>query len=298
MTALWRTDGSGARPPSVIDECATACSTSRNRSGARYASPIGPESALERFYPGERSRRARRPALRFLGGRRPRRSPALTAAVTEHTVRLHRETALALLERDVRALQQDLSLKAAPAEVPPALAAERRGGGRGSRAVGASVAFRGEPYRQLTAIMLARLRSARRANRRCAACPPTSRRAGSPTRWGEGPPPAGEPGDDEGAYRGPEELLGSLHALRRGLEAQGAPAWPRARCATSSAGSRSGFHPARASTCASTAARCRARSRSCWRAPASRRTTWRSASRRGRAARALAARRLRLGSRA
>jgi phosphoenolpyruvate carboxylase len=227
VTALWRTDERRARPPSVIDEV---------RNGLFYfeeslwsAVPRlyrDLESALERFYPGERFDV---PAvLRFgswVGGDRDGH-PHVTAAVTEHTVRLHRETALALLERDVRALQQDLSLKAAPAEVPPALAAERAAeeGAAPALSARASFAFPGEPYRQLTAIMLARLRSARRANATALRRLPSYEQEGGLTDevWGEGPPPAGEPGDDEGAYRGPEELLGSLHALRRGLEAQGA----------------------------------------------------------------------------
>ena len=73
------------------------------------------EHALARAYPGEAFDV---PAfLRFgswMGGDRDG-NPHVTAAVTEHTLRLHRETALGLYERDLEALQRHLSVAATEA---------------------------------------------------------------------------------------------------------------------------------------------------------------------------------------
>ena len=151
-----------------------------------------------------RPTRARRSSCRaflrfgsWVGGDRDGH-PHVTAAVTEHTLRLHRETALALLERDVHALQQDLSLRAD--EVPPPLAAALAAEARAVPGLAARVvnAFPNEPYRQLTALMLARLRAARHANAAALRRLPSYETEGALTDevWGEGPPAgAGERGD-------------------------------------------------------------------------------------------------------
>jgi phosphoenolpyruvate carboxylase len=222
VTALWRTDERRGRPPTVLDEV---------RNGLFYfeeslwtAAPRlyrDLEEALAAAYPGQDFPL---PAfLRFgswVGGDRDGH-PHVTAAVTEHTLRLHRETALALLERDLHALQQDLSLRAD--EVPPPLTAALAAEARAVPALAARVgnAFPNEPYRQLTALMLARLRAARHANATALRRLPSYESEGALTDevWGEGPPVgAGEP---EIAYRTPDELAETLASLGRGLEHQG-----------------------------------------------------------------------------
>jgi phosphoenolpyruvate carboxylase len=224
VTALWRTDERRGRPPTVLDEV---------RNGLFYfeeslwtAVPRlyrDLDEALAASYPGEA---IPLPAfLRFgswVGGDRDGH-PHVTAAVTEHTVRLHRETALALLERDVHALQQDLSLRAD--DVPPPVAAALAAEARAVPALAAHVgdAFPNEPYRQLTALVLARLRAARQVNGIALRRLPSHETEGSLTDevWGEGPPAgAGEP---EVAYRTPDELAETLASLARGLEQQGVP---------------------------------------------------------------------------
>ena len=226
VTALWRTDERRSRPPSVIDEV---------RNGLFYFEESlwnavpglyrDLEAALQRSYPGESFDVP--VFLRFgswVGGDRDGH-PHVTAAVTEHTLRLHRETALALLEGGVRALQQDLSLKAESADVPAPLVAALAEEAAAVPALSAraAAAFPDEPYRQLTAIVLAHLGAARRANAAALRRLPTYEQEGGLTDevWAEGPP-EGPSGDDEPAYRGPEALLRTLDALRRGLEAQGA----------------------------------------------------------------------------
>ena len=84
-------------------------------------------------------------------------------------------------------------------------------------------AFPNEPYRQLTALMLARLRAARHANAIALRRLASYETEGSLTDevWGEGPPAgAGEP---EVAYRTPDELAETLASLGRGLVHQGVP---------------------------------------------------------------------------
>jgi phosphoenolpyruvate carboxylase len=226
VTALWRTDEGRSRPPSVLDEVRNGLFYfEESLWGAVPRLYRDLEAALLRAYPGERFEL---PAfLRFgswVGGDRDGH-PDVTAAITEHTLRLHRETALGLLEAGVRALQQDLSLKAEPAQVPPPLARALADEATRAPALSARAAsaFPDEPYRQLTAIVLAHLRSARRANATALRSLPTHEREGGLTDevWGEGPP-EGAPGDEEGAYRSPARLLRALDALRQGLEAQAA----------------------------------------------------------------------------
>jgi phosphoenolpyruvate carboxylase len=84
-------------------------------------------------------------------------------------------------------------------------------------------AFPNEPYRQLTALMLARLRAARHANATALRRLPSYESEGALTDevWGEGPPVgAGEP---DVAYRSPDELGQTLGSLARGLVHQGVP---------------------------------------------------------------------------
>jgi phosphoenolpyruvate carboxylase len=225
VTALWRTDERRGRPPTVLDEVRNGLfyfEESLWEAAPRLYRDL--EGALARFYPSETF--AIPTLLRFgswVGGDRDGH-PHVTAAVTEHTLRLHRETALALIERDVRALQQELSLEAeggVPAPVAAGLRLEARADPDLASRVGS--AFPGEPYRQLTAIMLGRLRAARRANGAALRSLPSYELEGGLTDevWGEGPP-AGRAEDGRSGYRRPEELLSSLLALQRGLRDQGA----------------------------------------------------------------------------
>lgn len=224
VTALWLTDERRSRPPSVLDEVRNGLfyfEESLWNAVPRLYRDL--EAALARVYPTERF--DVRPFLRFgswVGGDRDGH-PHVTAAVTEHTLRLHRETALGLLEGGVRALQQDLSLKAEPAEVPPPLAAALAEAAAAAPALSARAAsaFPDEPYRQLTAIVLSHLRAARRANAAALRSLPSYESEGGLTDevWGEGPP-EGVSSDDDAAYRGPDGLLRALDALRRGLESQ------------------------------------------------------------------------------
>ena len=228
VTALWRTDERRGRPPTVLDEVRNSLfyfQESLWTAVPRLYREL--EAALTRVYPGERF-----PLpvfLRFgswVGGDRDGH-PHVTAVITEHTVRLHRDTALALLEVDVRALQQDLSLRSEPGGMPAplwdALAAEAAAAPRLAESAGA--AFPEEPYRQLTAIMLARLRATRRANAALLRRVPSYVTEGGLTDevWGEGPPSTTDSAaDDEAAYERPDELRAALAGLRGGLQAQGA----------------------------------------------------------------------------
>lgn len=231
VTALWRTDERRARPPSVLDEVRNGLfyfEESLWNAAPRLYRDL--EAALARFYPGELFDVP--VFLRFgswVGGDRDGH-PHVTAAVTEHTLRLHRETALALLEGNVRALQQDLSLRTDPADLPPALAEALAAEAAAAPvlAARAATAFPGEPYRQLTAIVLAHLRATRRANAAALRRLPSYEQEGILTEavWGEGPPAEAEPADNESAertvYRGPREVLAALAVLRRALMSEGA----------------------------------------------------------------------------
>ncbi len=229
VTALWRTEERRGRPPTVLDEVRNSLfyfQESLWTAVPRLYRDL--EQALARAYPQSSFRVP--VFLRFgswVGGDRDGH-PHVTAGITEHTVRLHRDVALSLLEEDVRALQQDLSLRAEGDRVPgplrQALAAEAALAPRLTER--SAAAFPDEPYRQLTAIVLARLGAARRANatslRRLASY--VNEGGLTDEVWGEGPPsPAPESGtEDESAYTEPRELLDALRALQAGLEAQGA----------------------------------------------------------------------------
>ena len=111
IAALWLTEEVHRRAPTVLDEV---------RNGLYFFEEslwvVVPrlyrelERALAESYPGERFDV---PAfLRFgswVGGDRDG-NPNVTADITEHTLRLHRETALSLYERELEGLQRHLSL--------------------------------------------------------------------------------------------------------------------------------------------------------------------------------------------
>ncbi|MGH2356035.1 MAG: phosphoenolpyruvate carboxylase, partial [Chloroflexota bacterium] len=117
ITALWLTEEVRQTAPTVLDEV---------RNGLYYFEEslwdVAPrlyrdlEAALAATYPQEAFDV---PAfLRFgswIGGDRDG-NPAVTAAVTERTLRLHKETTLGLYERSLAALQRHLSVAASSAE--------------------------------------------------------------------------------------------------------------------------------------------------------------------------------------
>jgi phosphoenolpyruvate carboxylase len=245
ITALWLTEEVRQRAPDVLDEV---------QNGLYYFEQslwsVVPrlyrdlEDALREAYPGVRFDV---PAfLRFgswIGGDRDG-NPAVTASVTARTLRLHRDTALALLERSLQALQDHLSVAAPPPALQPVEG--EAGGLPGQRAVPilrdslaadatampdlAAVLherFAGEPYRQKLGFMLARLRAARWLNtvalarldpRRPDPVPPLAQDG-----WGAGAPEERpRAGDERIAYRRPAELLADLRLVAQSLHEQGA----------------------------------------------------------------------------
>jgi phosphoenolpyruvate carboxylase len=224
IAALWLTEEVRPRPPSVIDEVRNgllhfehalwAVVPRLHRDLARAWRRAYPDHPLETPL-----------VLRFgswIGGDRDG-NPHVTAAVTERTLRLHRDTALRLLEADVVALQRHLSVHVAEADIPPPLAAALQRGARSAPdlATRAEAAFEGEPYRRLTAFMLARLRAARQANARRM----SELAKGDPDLqaevWGERPP-ADAGGGEAAPYAEAAEALADAEALVAALRAQGA----------------------------------------------------------------------------
>lgn len=184
ITALWLTDEVRFSAPTVLDEV---------RNGLYYFEEslwdVVPrlyrdlEAALQESYPGVPLDVP--PFLRFgswIGGDRDG-NPSVTAAVTERTLRLHKETALALYERSLAALQRHLSVGAGSRESTtgdsPAVDLERE-----QRAIDRPLQesldrdaaalpdlasaldqrFSDEPYRRKLAFVAARVRAARRLN--------------------------------------------------------------------------------------------------------------------------------------
>jgi len=168
IAALWLTEEVHRRAPTVLDEV---------RNGLYYFEEslwaVVPrlyrelERALAEAYPGER---IEVPALlRFgswVGGDRDG-NPNVTSEVTEHTLRLHRETALSLYERELEDLQRHLSLAVEPGRegdepLAASLAHDERALPDLARSLGER--YPAEPYRRKVGFMLARLRAARRLN--------------------------------------------------------------------------------------------------------------------------------------
>ncbi|HEX2513626.1 MAG TPA: phosphoenolpyruvate carboxylase, partial [Chloroflexota bacterium] len=239
ITALWRTDEVRLSAPTVLDEV---------RNGLYYFEQslwdVAPrlyrdvEQALRAAYPD--APLTVPPFLRFgswIGGDRDG-NPGVTAAVTERTLRLHKETALALYERALQDLLRHLSVAAGdvPSLPPgasraPAHLAGAGGFGRGSAvdpALAESIArdselmpavagalgerFSDEPWRRKLAFCSARVQAARRLN--------AVGLSGLP----EVGPEAPRPDDPRIAYGRPDELLADLAvlegALRRGNAAR------------------------------------------------------------------------------
>jgi phosphoenolpyruvate carboxylase len=223
--ALWLTEEVRPRPPSVIDEA---------RNGLLHFEHalwhVVPrlfrdlQAALARAYPGPGGEAPL--LLRFgswIGGDRDG-NPNATAAVTERVLRLHRHTALRLLEADVLALQQHLSVHVADEDLPEPLRAalSRADSLLPELAERARAPFAGEPYRRLTAVMLSRLRAAQRLNAERLQQLGRSDPDLQAEVWGEdaGREPS-LPGDASTAYGSASEALADAQALVDGLRGQG-----------------------------------------------------------------------------
>lgn len=225
IAALWLTNEVRPRPPSVMDEVRNGLLHFEHALWEvvpRLQRELG--AALRGAYPGVAFETP--VLLRFgswVGGDRDG-NPNVTAAITERTLRLHRDTALRLLEADVLALQRHLSVHAAgDTGLPPALreALERAAGRVPDHGRRAAEAFADEPYRRLAFLMLARLRAARRVNgrrlRELAREDPDLQRE----VWGEPVPGRSEEGDGSAAYGQAAEALADAEALVAGLAGHG-----------------------------------------------------------------------------
>lgn len=194
VTLLWQTSEMRLSAPSVLDEV---------RNGLYYFDEslygVLPsifrdlEEALATYYPGERFEVPS--FIRFgswMGGDRDG-NPAVTPAVSEETLRLHRELILQKYEAEATMLARRLSISRRLVEVDPEV----------ERAVAADLAILGsefnlglkgnpdEPYRQALAVVSEKLRRTRLA--------------------GPGAPPAPD------RYANPGELLDDLARIDRSL---------------------------------------------------------------------------------
>jgi phosphoenolpyruvate carboxylase len=233
ITALWLTEEVHQRAPAVFDEV---------NNGLYYFEhslwDVVPriyadlEDALARYYPGGSFSV---PALlRFgswMGGDRDG-NPHVTAAVTEHTLLVHRETALILYEDSLERLQRHLSVAADEAALPAALRESLRQDAADlpDIATSAQAQFAAEPYRRKVAFMRARVQAARRLNamRRSAVLArgtvgPAEEDAVTRAQrlWSRMPEPP-RPHDARVAYRRASQLRADLRLMADGLREGGA----------------------------------------------------------------------------
>jgi phosphoenolpyruvate carboxylase len=198
ITALWRTDEVHQRAPDVLDEV---------RNGLYYFDALWQavprlcrdmEAGLAAAYPGERFTLP--PFLRFgswVGGDRDG-NPHVTAAITEATLRQHRESALAHYGSELLRLHGHLSLAGEP---PPALARSLAEDEAALPEAAARAArdHASEPYRRKLTFMGERVAAARRRNA-----------------------DSGRTREESAAYRSSAELLADLELVARSLRDAGA----------------------------------------------------------------------------
>jgi phosphoenolpyruvate carboxylase len=161
ITALWLTDRSRTTRPAVTDEV---------RTGLYFVDAVFWDAlpridaalaeALHEHYPGLAARPGWLRLASWIGGDRDG-NPAVTAAVTAETLRLHRGLAVERHRRSLQELARRLTMSARRCPPPPALAAwlDAR------RPLPAHVAFlaeryAGEPYRLALAILATDLEAA------------------------------------------------------------------------------------------------------------------------------------------
>jgi phosphoenolpyruvate carboxylase len=226
ITGLWLTEEVRHHAPTVLDEV---------RNGLFYFEEalwdVVPrlyremESALAAAYPGAPV--AVPPLLRFgswMGGDRDGH-PHVTAEMTEATLRMQKDTALALYEKELEDLQRRLSVKADTARIDPALAASLEADGRDLPEVAAALArhFETEPFRRKAGMMLERLQAARRLNAaRLLEHAPATSGGDDPNLWRTtATPEAPRPEDPFVAYAGPEEMLADVQLIRASLRPLG-----------------------------------------------------------------------------
>jgi phosphoenolpyruvate carboxylase len=229
ITALWLTDESHRRAPSVFDEV---------RNGLYYFEhtlwDVVPrlyravEDALADAYPGASF--SVPPFVRFgswVGGDRDG-NPHVTARVTEQTLLLHKDVALSLFERELDELQRHLSV-ASGDRLSPALARSLEEDARAIPDVArsAEVQFAGEPYRGKVAFMRARVQAARRLHRVRMAEARTEDDAQQEALehahrlWGRAVAPP-RPDDGAVAYPSAAGLRADLELMAESLRAEGA----------------------------------------------------------------------------
>jgi phosphoenolpyruvate carboxylase len=226
ITGLWLTEEVHRRAPTVLDEVRNGLYFFEESLWAAVPRLYRElERALAESYPDERFEVAA--FLRFgswVGGDRDG-NPNVTADITEHTLRLHRETALALYEDELAGLQRHLSLalEATTDEGPLAssLAKDERDLPELARALGER--YPAEPYRRKAGFMLARLRATRRLNAerlRATIDPGTGE---DPELWrGAIRLEAPLPEDAAVAYRRSADLAAEVRVLREDLRRRGA----------------------------------------------------------------------------
>jgi phosphoenolpyruvate carboxylase len=178
-------------------------------------------------------------------------NPGVTATVTEHALRLHKDVALALYEGSLRALQRHLSVSPgalANLELPAIFQLDAEHPLQKSIDADADrfpdlvrslrAAHSREPYRQKFGVMIARIGAARRVNGARlarlvasgagdvgeAARAEQHAIAGAEALWRGGDVvEAPEAGDDRLAYARASELLGDVASIRSALGADGLP---------------------------------------------------------------------------
>jgi phosphoenolpyruvate carboxylase len=228
ITALWRTEEVHRQAPTVMDEV---------RNGLYYfeealwevvprlhrdlEEALGAVYADETFEPPS--------LLRFgswIGGDRDG-NPHVTATVTEHTLLLHRETALALHERDLQDLQQHLSITGSTGDPGDELGRSLETDARAFPELAAAAWSRydQEPFRRKLSFMRARLAAARRLNsERLLATAPPDTASEDRELWRRTPRSEPPHSDDAAvAYRRASELLADVRLLASAL--RGAGAW-------------------------------------------------------------------------
>ena len=167
VTALWQTDETRDRRPTVWDEIRNGLyffDTTLFDVVPRIYEEL--ETALARHYPDDAFEVG--PALRFgswIGGDRDG-NPNVDAAITERTLQWHQELALRRYRDDVDRLGRDLSMARTYIDVSDALQASiaddiERLGGRGEAV---RDRFHLEPYRQKLSLMGERLVATRRSS--------------------------------------------------------------------------------------------------------------------------------------
>ena len=254
VAALWVSEEVRARRPSVLDEVRNGLyffESSLWDVVPRLYRDI--EASVAEAWPGHAV--AVPSFIRFgswIGGDRDG-NPGVTAAVTEHALRLHKDVALGLYERSLRALQRHLS-------VSPGSLSATRGSEKNPREPGTPsallpsldqdaarfpdlvralrAAHAREPYRQKLGVVIARVAAARRVNGarlarlRSASAGDGIDQAWSDLRahdadeelWSDGDVVAlPAPGDERLAYTSATDLAADLVAIAGALGTDGLP---------------------------------------------------------------------------